>query len=44
MIKVHKPTQILMHLVKGVCPYRADRSDCEMGPGCIIEAYGPKKT
>ena len=40
---VHKPTHALEHLVKGVCPYRADGNDCNMGPGCLPEAAGPKQ-
>ena len=41
---VHKPENAREHLVKGVCPYRAGRNDCQMGPGCLPEAAGPKKT
>ena len=40
---VHKPENTREHLVKGVCPYRAGRNACEMGPGCLPEATGPKK-
>ena len=40
---VHKPENAQEHLVKGVCPYRAGRNACKMGPGCLPEAAGPKK-
>ena len=39
---VHKPENAREHLVKGVCPYRAGRNECQMGPGCLPEAAGPK--
>ena len=41
--KNHKPENAWEHLVKGVCPYRAGRNACEVGPGCLPEAAGPKK-
>ena len=41
---VHKPEYAQEHLVKGGCPYRAGRSECQMGPRCLPEAAGPNKT